>query len=61
MPEYNYECKQCGLLRITQSIKSDVLKECPICCGADIQRVLSDNVGFEIKGYSEKNKYSKEK
>ncbi len=60
MPEYNYDGCRCGPQRIVQSIKSDPLKVC-LKCKEPIKRVLSDNVNFEIKGFSEKNKYSKDK
>jgi len=59
MPEYNYDCKKCGKLRITQSIKDAHLITCPYCGSIHFKRVLSDDTGFVIKGFSMKNKYSK--
>ena len=49
MPIYEYNCDKCGHFEIWQSIKDDALKACPTC-GSGVERLLSANVGFVLKG-----------
>lgn len=49
MPTYEYQCEKCGHFEIWQSIKDNALAACPTC-GSGVQRLLSANVGFVLKG-----------
>jgi putative FmdB family regulatory protein len=49
MPTYEYNCDKCGPFELWQSIKDDALTACP-ACGSRVQRLLSANVGFVLKG-----------
>lgn len=49
MPTYEYNCEKCGHLEVWQSIKDNALAACPTC-GSKVQRLLSANVGFVLKG-----------
>jgi len=49
MPTYEYQCEKCGHFEVWQSIKDNALAACPNC-GAKVQRLLSANVGFVLKG-----------
>jgi putative FmdB family regulatory protein len=49
MPMYDYQCKKCGHFEIYQSIKDDALKKCPTC-KSKVERLISANVGFVLKG-----------
>lgn len=49
MPTYEYQCKKCGHFEIWQSIKDDALAACPTC-GSKVERLISANVGFVLKG-----------
>ena len=49
MPTYEYSCEKCGPFEIWQSIKDNALAACPTC-GSKIQRLISANVGFVLKG-----------
>ena len=49
MPTYEYSCGKCGSFEIWQSIKDDALKLCPTC-GTKVERLISANVGFVLKG-----------
>ena len=49
MPTYEYQCEKCGPFEIWQSIKDNALTLCP-SCGSKVQRLLSANVGFVLKG-----------
>ena len=49
MPTYEYQCEKCGPFEIWQSIKDNALAACPTC-GSKVQRLLSANVGFVLKG-----------
>jgi putative FmdB family regulatory protein len=49
MPIYDYECKKCGRFEKVQRITEDALQECPEC-GAQVQRLISKNVGIVLKG-----------
>jgi putative FmdB family regulatory protein len=49
MPMYDYKCKKCGHFEIYQSIKDDALVKCPTC-KSKVERLISANVGFVLKG-----------
>ena len=49
MPTYEYSCEKCGPFEIWQSIKDNALAACPTC-GSKVQRLVSANVGFVLKG-----------
>jgi putative FmdB family regulatory protein len=49
MPTYEYSCEKCGPFEIWQSIKDNALALCPTC-GSKVQRLISANVGFVLKG-----------
>lgn len=49
MPTYEYQCAKCGHFEIWQSIKDNALIACPTC-GAKVERQISANVGFVLKG-----------
>ena len=49
MPMYEYQCKKCGVFEIYQSIKDDALVKCPTC-KSKVERLISANVGFVLKG-----------
>jgi len=49
MPNYDYACDKCGRFEIWQSIKDNALSACPTC-GSKVERLISANVGFVLKG-----------
>ena len=49
MPTYEYQCEKCGPFEVWQSIKDSALGGCPTC-GSRVQRLISANVGFVLKG-----------
>ncbi len=49
MPTYEYQCEKCGHFELWQSIKDNALAACPTC-GSKVERLLSANVGFVLKG-----------
>lgn len=49
MPIYEYKCSNCGLFELQQSIKDNPLTSCPTC-NAQVQRLISKNVGIVFKG-----------
>jgi putative FmdB family regulatory protein len=49
MPTYDYSCEKCGTFEIWQSIKDNALAVCPTC-GSKVERMVSANVGFVLKG-----------
>jgi putative FmdB family regulatory protein len=49
MPMYEYQCGKCGVFEIYQSIKDDALVKCPTC-KSKVERLISANVGFVLKG-----------
>jgi len=61
MPIYEYQCEKCGYIfeevNINNITKLSV--ECPHCKG--LSKKIMSSGSFRIKGYSEKNGYSKEK
>ena len=48
MPNYDYECPECGTFEIEQKITEEALKVCPKC-GKEIQRKISIST-FILKG-----------
>ncbi|MBN1960099.1 MAG: FmdB family transcriptional regulator [Deltaproteobacteria bacterium] len=51
MPTYAYDCKQCGVIEIKQSINDTPLLICPNCKG-EIKRIIAGHTNFSIKGRS---------
>jgi putative FmdB family regulatory protein len=49
VPTYDYSCEKCGTYELWQSIKDDELAVCPKC-GSKVERLISANVGFVLKG-----------
>jgi putative FmdB family regulatory protein len=49
VPTYDYRCESCGTYELWQSIKDDALTACPKC-GSKVERLLTANVGFVLKG-----------
>ena len=49
MPTYDYLCDKCGNYELWQSIKDDAFTVCPKC-GSKVERQMSANVGFVLKG-----------
>jgi putative FmdB family regulatory protein len=49
MPNYDYACEKCGQFEVWQSIKDNALSACPKC-GSKVERLISANVGFILKG-----------
>ncbi len=52
MPNYDYACDKCGQFEVWQSIKDNALSACPTC-GSKVERLISANVGFILKGSGE--------
>ncbi len=63
MPIYEYECDVCGATEeyILPIEKKDIhnFMGCSTCKTGQIFRTISTGTGFKMKGYSEKNGYSK--
>lgn len=50
MPIYEYECKACGhRMEKLQKISADPLKDCPVCHGDSLERLVSA-AGFRLAG-----------
>ena len=49
MPTYEYSCEKCGPFELWQSIKDNALMTCPTCV-SKVERLISANVGFVLKG-----------
>lgn len=49
MPLYEYECKNCGVIEVTQSIKDKPLKKCPTC-SEKVKRLISVTGAPQFKG-----------
>ncbi len=61
MPTYDYDCPKCGHFEIWQSIKDNALVVCPTC-GTKVERLISANIGFVLKGSGfYQNDYKKSK
>lgn len=51
MPTYEYQCKCCNYcFEAFQSMKDDLLSECPKCLVNALQRLISGGSGFVLKG-----------
>lgn len=61
MPIYEYACKKCGYIfeKVNINKVTKLTVKCPNC--DDIAKRIMSSSNFVIKGYSEKNGYSKEK
>lgn len=49
MPKYDYLCKNCGAIEVEQKITEDPLKQCPVCSGTEIKKLISIS-NFHLKG-----------
>lgn len=58
MPVFEYICERCGKSKEIITIKSDTSKVICYNCDTEMKRVMSV-ANFTVKGYSEKNGYSK--
>jgi putative FmdB family regulatory protein len=61
MPIFEYQCKECGYIfeEVRYKNINRISTQCPVCEGI-APKIISKG-SFIIKGYSEKNGYSKEK
>jgi len=52
MPNYDYECQQCGRrFEVFQSMKDEKLTDCPAeGCGGQVKRLLGTGGGILFKG-----------
>lgn len=51
MPTYQYRCSECGHeLEALQKMSDDALKTCPKCGKDALERVISAEGGFMLKG-----------
>ena len=52
MPNYDYECQQCGKrFEVFQSMNDAKLKDCPEpVCGGEVKRLLGTGGGIIFKG-----------
>jgi len=48
MPIYEYQCRKCGLIEVTQKITDKRLARCPTCKGK-VKKLIS-NTSFQLKG-----------
>ena len=46
---YDYDCKECGEMEITQSIHDDSLEKCPECGSKEFSKIIGA-CGIEFKG-----------
>lgn len=49
MPLYEYECKNCGVVEVRQSINDAPLKKCP-SCSEKVKRLISVTGAPQFKG-----------
>lgn len=49
MPRYDYNCENCGVFEVVQSITESPLEQCPNC-GGKVTRLISSNVNVIFKG-----------
>jgi len=49
LPNYDYQCPNCGRFETFQSITAEPLSACPTC-GAPVQRLISLNTNIIFKG-----------
>lgn len=50
MPLYEYECKNCGVIEVRQSITDKPLQQCPTCKEKDLKRLISVTGSPQFKG-----------
>lgn len=51
MPTYHYRCSSCGNeLEVLQKMTEDALTKCPKCQKDTLERVISGEGGFVLKG-----------
>lgn len=51
MPTYHYRCRSCGKeLEIFQKMSDNALTTCPQCEKEELERVISAEGGFVLKG-----------
>jgi putative FmdB family regulatory protein len=48
MPIYEYQCRKCGIIEVTQRITQKALTKCPTC-KSKIKKLIS-NTSFQLKG-----------
>ena len=48
MPIYEYQCRRCGIIEVTQRITQKALTKCPTC-KSKIKKLIS-NTSFQLKG-----------
>lgn len=49
MPNYDYECKQCGVFEVFQAMSDKPLTKCPTCKGK-VKRLIGSGAGIIFKG-----------
>jgi len=49
MPNYDYECKKCGIFEVFQSMTAKQLTTCPTCKGK-VRRLIGSGAGVIFKG-----------
>lgn len=49
MPNYDYECKKCGVFEVFQTMTAKPLSECPTCKGK-VKRLIGAGAGIIFKG-----------
>ena len=49
MPTYEYECPQCGVFEMVQSMRDERLQRCP-ACKRKVRRLLGTGAGVIFKG-----------
>jgi len=59
MPLYEYMCKKCMKITTELVIRDKEITKCKFCGENTAKKILSSPSGFNIKGYSAKNGYSK--
>lgn len=67
MPNYDYECKKCGIFEVFQPMSAKLLSKCPKCRGK-VKRLIGSGAGIIFKGsgffcndYKKKNSSKTEK
>ncbi len=49
MPNYDYECKKCGVFEVFQQMTEKPLSKCPKCKGK-VKRLIGSGAGIIFKG-----------
>jgi putative FmdB family regulatory protein len=49
MPNYDYECKKCGVFEVFQPMTAEPLAKCPKCKGK-VKRLIGGGAGIIFKG-----------